>query len=115
MEVVYKAWITFITSIGIEPTSYSTFSLLATPWNTNTCEINMKELVKTVDQIYNFANQLDPIVSINLKKLVQRRYFFAIRKSRSVSDSMLLLRMGLPQATGIASDLFRNLISSRVA
>jgi hypothetical protein len=114
MEVVYTAWITFITSIGIEPTSYSTFSLLATPWNTNTCEINMKELVKTVDQIYNFANQLDPIVSINLKKLVQRRYIFAIRKSKSVSDSMHLLRMGLPQTTKIANDLIRNLIASRV-
>jgi hypothetical protein len=114
MEVVYKAWTTFITSIGIEPTNYSTFSLLATPWNSNTCEINMKELAKTVDQIYNFANQLDPAVSINLKKLVQRRYIFAIRKSKSVSDSMHLLRMGLPQTTKIANDLFRNLIASRV-
>jgi len=114
MEIVYKAWTTFITSIGIEPTNYSTFSLLATPWNTKTCEINMKELEKTVDQIYNFANQLDPMVSINLKKLVQRRYIFAIRKSKSVSDSMHLLRMGRPQTTKIANDLFRNLIASRV-
>jgi glycosyltransferase involved in cell wall biosynthesis len=114
MEVVYKAWLNFITSIGIEPTNYSTFSTLATPWNSNAYEINMEELVKTVDQIYDFANQLDPTISINLKKLVQRRYVFAIRKSKSVSDSMHLLTMGLPQTTRIASDLFNNLITSRV-
>jgi hypothetical protein len=115
MEVVYKAWINFITSIGIEPTDYSTFSALATPWVSNPYEINVKELIKTVDQICSFANQLDPTISINLKKLVQRRYIFALRKSKSVSDSMHLLRMGLPEAPRIANDLFKNLISSGIA
>ena len=56
MEVIYKAWSTFIASIGIEAADYSTFSILATPWDSNAYEINMKELVKTVDQIYNFDN-----------------------------------------------------------
>jgi glycosyltransferase involved in cell wall biosynthesis len=113
MDVVYKAWINFITSIGIEPTTYSIFSALATPWNNNAYEVNVKELVKTVEQICSFANDLDPKISINLKKLIQRRYILALKNTKSVSDSMHLLRMGLPEAPGIANDFLKNLISSR--
>jgi glycosyltransferase involved in cell wall biosynthesis len=113
MEVIYKAWSTFIASIGIEAAEYSTFSVLATPWDSNAYKINIKELVKTIGQIYNFANQLDPTVSINVKKLVQRRCIFAIRKSKSVSDLIHLFRMGMPQTTGITNDLLNNLITNR--
>ena len=114
MEEVYKTWTSFITSIGIEAVDYSTFSILATPWDSNTYEINMKELFKTVSQIFNYANQFDPRVSIDLKKLVQRRFILAVRKSNSISDSINLLIDGSPQATRIANDLFKNLITSRI-
>ena len=113
MDVVYKAWINFITSFGIEPTTYSTFSALATPWNNNASEVNINELVKTVEQISGFANNLDPKISINLKKLIQRRYILALKNTKSVSDSIQLLKMGLPEAPGIANDLLKNLISSK--
>jgi len=113
MDVVYKAWINFITSIGIEPTAYSTFSALATPWVRSASEVNVNELVKTVSQIYGFANTLDPKISLNLKKLIQRRYILAIKKTKSVSNSVHLLRMGLPEVPGIANDLVKNLITSR--
>ncbi len=113
MDVVYKAWINFIASFGIGPAAYSTFSALATPWNNNASEVNINELVKTVEQISGFANNLDPKISINLKKLIQRRYILALKNTKSVSDSMQLLKMGLPEAPGIANDLLKNLISSR--
>ena len=114
MDVVYKAWINFITSIGIEPTTYSTFSALATPWVSSAYEVNVNELVKTVDQIYGYANTLDPKISLNLKKLIQRRYIFALKKTKSVSNSVHLLRMGLPEVPRIANDFLKNLITSRI-
>ena len=114
MDVVYKAWINFITSIGIEPTTYSTFSALATPWVSSAYGVNVNELVKTVDQIYVYANTLDPKILINLKKLIQRRYILALKKTNSVSDSVHLLRMGLPEVPVIANDLLKNLITSRI-
>lgn len=114
MDVVYRAWIKFITSIGIEPTAYSTFSALATPWNNNVDEVDINELVKTVEQICGFANDLDPKISLNLKKLIQRRYILALKKTKSVSNSVHLLRMGLPEVPGIANDLLKNLITGRI-
>jgi hypothetical protein len=112
MELVYSAWTNFTTSVGISPSSYSTFANLATPWNNDIDEIDFEDMIRTVAQIYSYANQLDPRISVNLMELTQRRFILSIRKSKTVSTSINLLKLGSTQLGRIAFDLIRNQITS---
>jgi glycosyltransferase involved in cell wall biosynthesis len=104
LQIVFRSWNHFSSNYNLGPTSFEVFSGLAIPWN-KTNNLDLEELGEKITEIFRFVKSEKPDLMADFKRLIQRRYLFAIRQESKKLLKIKLLRAGFPQLFQVSSEV----------